>query len=385
MMRPKNIQSGFFLVLLALTTLAFVGLTWAFFEPIVWAAVFAIVFYPMYGHLVAKMKGREGLAAITACLLIVLVIILPIVLVGLAVANEASQLYARAAPNGFDVARVTGFYERLLPVFSNTLERFGVTASDIQGSLTSAAASASQVIGTRAVAYTQNLLTVSLMFVIMLYLLYFFFKDGQRILDAIVRALPLGDEHERRLMQRFADVARATLKGTLIVGVVQGALGGLAFFALGVEGALFWGVIMALASLIPSVGTALVWVPAAIVLFATDHPIKGIIMVVVGGGVISMVDNFLRPMLVGRDTHVPDYLILITSLGGIALFGLTGLVIGPVVAALFLTVWEMFGEEFDYVEPVLEVVVVTSDGEGSPLQHVPEVVIARGAETAGGR
>jgi predicted PurR-regulated permease PerM len=161
-------------------------------------------------------------------------------------------------------------------------------------------------------------------------------------------ALPLGHEREHRLFEKFADVSRATVKGTLVVGVVQGTLGGLFFWILGLNAAVFWGVIMTLLSLLPAVGSALIWGPAAIILLATGQIVKGIILLAAGSLIIGLVDNLLRPMLVGRDTQIPDYLILLATLGGLTVFGLSGFVIGPIIAALFLAVWDMFAQEYGH-------------------------------------
>jgi len=183
------------------------------------------------------------------------------------------------------------------------------------------------------------------LFFLMLYLLFFVLREGDSLLDQMVRALPLGDERERALFAKFAEVARATIKGTLIVGIVQGTLGGILFWALGIEAAVFWGVVMVLLSVLPAVGAGLVWLPAAIVLAVSGAWIKAAIMVGVGALVIGMVDNLLRPMLVGRDTKMPDYVILLSTLGGLTTFGISGFVIGPVIAALFIVVWDMFARE----------------------------------------
>jgi predicted PurR-regulated permease PerM len=188
------------------------------------------------------------------------------------------------------------------------------------------------------------------MIVVALYLLYFFLRDGERLVDGMVRALPLGDERERRLFHRFASITRATIKGTFIVGAIQGALGGIAFAILGIRAAIFWGVIMTVISLLPAVGSVLVWGPAAIILMLTGSLVKGIVLLVIGIAIISTVDNVLRPVLVGRETRMPDWLVFVSILGGIAAVGLSGFVIGPIVAGLFITVWEMFVEEYGHVD-----------------------------------
>jgi predicted PurR-regulated permease PerM len=196
------------------------------------------------------------------------------------------------------------------------------------------------------VAFGQDAIRISGLTFLMLYLLFFFLRDGRALLNAMVQALPLGDVRERRLLNKFAEVARATIKGTLVIGLVQGAMGGILFWVLGIEAAVLWGVVMGLLSLLPAVGAALVWIPAAALLIASGELLKGVVLLVGGTVLIGLADNVLRPLLVGRDTEMPDYLILVSTLGGLALFGLSGVIIGPIVAALFLVVWDMFATEY---------------------------------------
>jgi len=179
----------------------------------------------------------------------------------------------------------------------------------------------------------------------MLYLLFFVLRDGERMLEAIIRALPLGDERERALFAKFAEVSRATIKGTLVIGLMQGFLGGVMFSILGVTGAVFWGVVMVILSILPIVGASIVWIPVAIFLLMSGAWIKALVLVIFGAVVIGLLDNILRPLLVGRDTKMPDYIILLSTLGGLSVFGISGFVIGPIIASLFLSVWVMFQEE----------------------------------------
>jgi predicted PurR-regulated permease PerM len=180
----------------------------------------------------------------------------------------------------------------------------------------------------------------------MLYILFFFLRDGGRLVAALIRALPLGDVRERELLVKFSEVTRATIKGTLVVGCVQGAIGGLLFWILGIPAPVFWGAVMAVFSVMPVVGPGIVWGPAAIILIAGGHIFKGIVLIAGGVVLIGLVDNVLRPLLVGRDTQMPDYLVLLATLGGLSVFGIAGFVIGPVIAAFFLVVWEMFAQEY---------------------------------------
>jgi predicted PurR-regulated permease PerM len=184
------------------------------------------------------------------------------------------------------------------------------------------------------------------MFFLMLYLLFFVLRDGDELMEQIIHALPLGDDRERALFSKFAEMARATIKGTLAVGLVQGFIGGVMFWALGIEGAVFWGVVMVLLSVLPLVGAGLIWVPAAIFMLVGGAYLKAAIIIVVGVLVIGLVDNILRPVLVGRDTKLPDYLILLSTLGGLTMFGISGFVIGPIIASLFLAIWVMFRVEY---------------------------------------
>ena len=181
----------------------------------------------------------------------------------------------------------------------------------------------------------------------MLYLLFFFLRDGRKLIDLIIQIFPLDDSQERFLLSKFAEVSRATIKGTLVVGMVQGTIGGITFAMLGIQSAVFWGVVMTLLSILPAIGSALVWLPAAVYLITNGMIAEGIILIAVGALVIGMVDNILRPILVGRDTKMPDYLILLSTLGGLAMIGISGFVLGPLIAAFFLAIWSMFAKQYN--------------------------------------
>ncbi len=179
---------------------------------------------------------------------------------------------------------------------------------------------------------------------VMLYLLYFLLRDGRELTERAIRTLPLKQEHSRRLLNQFATVVRATVKGNVVIALVQGFLGGLAFWVLDIRGALLWGSLMALLSLLPAIGAALVWAPVAIYLLATGSILSAIGLTAWSVLVIGVIDNVLRPVLVGKETRMPDYLVLIATLGGLAAFGLNGFVIGPVIVAMFLATWDIFAQ-----------------------------------------
>ncbi len=345
-MRIRTLENSSFLALVILVTLAFLGLLRAFLEPVFWAVVLAILFNPVYKAMRAQLGGRDTVASVLTLVAVVLLVILPLVGIGLAVTGEAVVVYERVASGEIDVTAPIERVEGWLPLASEQLERFNVDLDRVRATLSNAAVTVSQFAATQALALGQGALNALLLFVLTLYLLFFFLRDGDRIVEGLIRALPLGDPRERKLFARFAQVSRATVKGTLVVGIVQGTMGGLLFWILGLDAPILWGVVMTILSMLPAVGSALVWGPAAVYLFATGAIVKAVILVAAGALLIGLVDNVLRPLLVGRDTQLPDYLILFSTLGGIVMFGLSGFVIGPIIAGLFITVWEMFVEEF---------------------------------------
>jgi predicted PurR-regulated permease PerM len=195
---------------------------------------------------------------------------------------------------------------------------------------------------------TSGTVAFFLQFFVFLYALFFFIKDGHVVLSKALYYLPLSDKEEARLVGNFQSVSRATIKGTLVIGVVQGVLAGIGLAVAGIDGAVFWGTVMVVLSIIPAVGTSLVWIPAAIYLAATGHTLAAVLLAVYCGLVVGSMDNVLRPRLVGKDTKMPDLLILLSTMGGLFVFGVSGIIIGPIVAALFLTIWDIYGETFRY-------------------------------------
>lgn len=208
--------------------------------------------------------------------------------------------------------------------------------------LSSAVTHGSQAIATQVLNIGQNTFDFMVSFVVMLYLLFFLLRDGVGLARRIRDAIPLATDHKRELFGKFATVIRATVKGNILVAMSQGALGGLIFAFLGIPGAVLWGVVMAVLSLLPAVGASLVWGPVALYFFSTGAIWQGTVLTAFGLLVIGLVDNILRPILVGKDTKMPDYLVLLSTLGGLAVFGLNGFVIGPVIAAMFMAVWGIF-------------------------------------------
>ena len=346
MISNENIQRTFFVFVLLFVTIAFFWLIRGFMQPIFWAVALAIVFYPAHRLIEDRLPSRPNLAAGLSVTAVLLLVVLPLIGIVAAVTREASLLYQQLRSGEFNLAAIFANLAEYLPAVENLLQRFDIEPVRVTEQLSSAASTVSGFLANWALEFGQDTLRIAIFFFLMLYLLFFFLLDGHKILDGLVHALPLGDDRERTLLERFVEVSRATIKGSLVIGLVQGAIGGVSFALLGIGAPVLWGVMMALLSIVPAVGPALVWVPAVIFLALSERIVAALILLVIGSVVISLVDNLLRPILVGRDTRLPDYLILLSTLGGLTAFGLAGVIIGPIIAAFFLTVWEMAIDEF---------------------------------------
>ncbi len=345
-MNESLAQKIFFGLLLLAVSAAFVWLIRGFLQPIFWAVALGIVFYPLHSKILRLTGERQSLAAGISLILVLLLAILPLVGVTAAVAQEATQLYERVRSGDIAITGILDWLTLKVPVVSTALESLGFEIDKIKAQLSTVVLRSGQFVTSSIVALGQNTVRFAVMFSIMLYLLFFMMRDGKQIIEAVIHASPLGDEKEHELLDRFAAVSRATIKGTLVIGLVQGMIGGVAFALMGLTSPVLWGVVMALLSIVPAVGPALVWVPAAILLFVNGQIAMGVIMVIVGVVFIGLADNLLRPLLVGRDTQMPDYLILLSTLGGLVAFGLAGVVIGPIIAAFFITIWGMAADEY---------------------------------------
>ncbi len=328
-------------VLLVAVTAAFAWILLPFYGTILWGAIIALLFAPLNRWLLPRMQQRRNLAALTTMFAALVIVVLPTVLIAISLAREASQLYARIDSGELKPALMLRSLFNALPDWiTDLLGRFGLGNFDlIQRKLTQAATQGSQFIATQTFNLGQDMLGLVISLFITLYLAFFLVRDGGTIVRSVRMALPLPPDDKQELLEQFGTVLRATVKGNLVVALVQGALGGLAFWALGVNAALLWAVLMAVLSLLPAVGAGLVWGPVAIWLLATGETWQGVGLMLYGVLVIGLVDNVLRPLLVGKDTGMPDYLVLISTVGGIAVMGINGFVIGPVIAAMFVAVW----------------------------------------------
>ncbi len=327
-------------------TVLFAMVLWPLSGAVSWAVFMAIVFSALQERSVRICRGRRGWAAFGTLVVIIVSVLLPTALLTASITHEATAFYERVKAGDLQFAQYFQRAMDALPAWARALlDRFDVADLGlIQSKLVAALGRSTQALTTRAFTIGQNTLEFVIDLFVMLYLLFFLLRDGQSLADQAARALPLEPEHTRRLLDQFATVVRATVKGNVVVALVQGTLGGLAFWFLGINGPLLWGALMALLSLLPAVGAALVWGPVALYLLTTGSIWSAVGLTVWGVLVIGLVDNVLRPILVGKETRMPDYLVLIATLGGLSAFGLNGFVLGPVIAALFIACWDIFTE-----------------------------------------
>lgn len=343
----STIERGGFLLFLALVTLALAFVAWPFVGALLWATLAAIMFQPLFQRMLARRPGRPNEAAVATLLIIMFAVILPTLVIGSMVVEEAAGVVIAFQEGRIDVAQWFDQIHDALPAnIREAVDEAGFeNLPALQARVAQFASQSAGLIAAQAFAIGGNALGFVLAFGVGLYVTYFLLRDGARIGPAVLDHLPMQRDVAERLGERFIAIVRATIKGSVVVGLVQGALGATTFAIAGVPSALLFGVLMAIVSLLPAVGPALVWVPVAIYLLATGAIWQGVLVVVSGVAVIGLADNLLRPMLVGRDTGIPDWVILVTTLGGIALMGLAGIVVGPLVAGLFLASWAILREE----------------------------------------
>ena len=333
-----------FLLLLVGLTLALAVVVAPFIGAVFWGAVLALMFEPLYKWLLRKMPKRPTLAAIFTLAIILFIVILPLALVTASLVQEVAGVMQRFKAGEIDFGKYFDQIVAVLPSWATgVMDNLGLdNLAALQAKVTTAITQRSQVVATRAVDIGQEVLDLTISFSLAMYLLFFLLRDGPGVADRIEMAIPLAPEIKTRLLERFTIVIRATVKGNILVAAAQGALGGIAFWALGIHAPILWAVVMAFLSLLPAIGAALIWGPVSLYLLAIGQIWQGVALIAFGVFVIGLVDNVLRPVLVGKDTKLPDYVVLISTIGGISVFGLNGFVIGPVIAAMFVSAWSIF-------------------------------------------
>ncbi len=344
-MSRETVNRIVLLLLLIVISLLFYKMIKGFLLALLMAAILAGLMHGFYARLVQLLRGRRALSAVITELLLVVLILLPLgALTGvitaqaLRVGNAVGPWIRQNLAQPDALSRhleALPFYERIEPYRGEILTRAGQLAAGLSTWLVNALSDV-----------TLGTVHVVFLFFVTLYALFFFLLRGGQVLDRILYYLPLEDRDEQRMLARFLSVTRATLKGTGLIGILQGGLGGAAFAVAGIPAWAFWGTIMVILSVIPGLGTGLVWVPAVVWLAMGGHWTTAIALTLFFVLVVGMVDNFVRPRVVGRDTQMPDLLVFLSTLGGLVAFGVLGFIIGPIIGALFVTVWEIYGEVF---------------------------------------
>lgn len=351
----NGVEEKTFMALVIGVSILFVWILWPFYGAVFWAMALAILFMPLYRWLLRRLRRRPTLAALATLIIILVMVILPLAVIAALMVREAATTFQRVQAGELDFSRYFQKVFDALPVWiANLLDRFGLTElALIKERLSAALTNSSRFLASRAFALGQNALDFAAEFLVMIYLLFFLLRDGEELSERIKMAIPLQPEHLNRLSSKFTAVLRATVKGTLIVAIIQGALGGLIFWILGIHAPILWAALMAVLSLLPAVGAAVVWLPVAIYLLVTGSTWQGLLLIAWGVFVIGLIDNVLRPVLVGKDARMPDYVVLISTVGGIAMIGINGLVIGPVIAAMFIAVWDILYQARTATKPAL--------------------------------
>lgn len=341
----QRFQRAALLLLLTGISVLFLQIVRGFLVAVLLAAIFAGMSYPLFKRLKQRLGGRENTASVFTVLILFVGVVVPLVGFLALVVSESVALsqsiadWVRSEPDLLTQLRSHAsrvpFADRLIPEGEALVSKLGELAGR-----------AGPILAGQLAAIGRGTLSFLLQLFVCGYAMFFFLVDGPAILRVTLYYIPLGESEEAQLLERFVSVTRATLKGSLLIGVIQGGLGGVALWVSGVPAPAFWGTVMVVLSIIPAVGAGVVWVPAVIYLFAIGQTTPAIGLLAWCVIVVSTVDNFLRPRLIGRDARMSDLMILISTLGGISVFGALGFIVGPIIAALFVTVWHIYGQAF---------------------------------------
>jgi predicted PurR-regulated permease PerM len=337
-----SFQKASFLLYLLAVTAAFIFLLRNFLMPILLASVFTGLTYPVYAWILSKVR-KPVFAALLTILALLLVLVVPLIAVGTVAYQEAVGFFGSLDLDAWR-AHLEAAAQNLRDRFPAAFQR--VNTQSLTRVAISGVQNAFQFILKHSADISLSLANNLLSFFLMLFIMFYFYMDGTRILERVIKWSPLKDEYERILIAKFVSVSKGTLKGILVIGIIQGVLGSILFWAVGLSSPIFLGVLMVFASIVPALGTAAIWAPAAIVLLVEGRWIAALFVALTGALVIGSVDNFVRPILVGKDIKMHDLLVLLSTLGGLGLFGLPGFIIGPIIASLFLSIWNIFEEVF---------------------------------------
>ncbi len=355
-MKQQLVNKTTLLGLVVLISALFLTMVHQFLMAIFMAALFSAILAPVHHLLARKLGGRESLASIFIVMGIVLLVLIPLTVLITLIVTQAISIGQSVTPwvQSFINEPTTltvylekiPYYQEILPYRDIIIQKAGELVGTVSSFLIDSLSSVTKV-------------TIDAVFssIIMLYVMFYFLTMGDLLLQKILFFLPLDDFSEQRLLYRFTSVTRATIKGTVIIGIMQGTICGIAFAIAGIEGPVFWGSLMAVTSIIPAFGTAIIWVPALMILALSGNFTGVVVLGILCGALAGNLDNIVRPRLVGKDTEMHDLFVLFGTLGGLSMFGLLGIIVGPIVAALFITIWEIYGDVFKEYLPNVQVVL----------------------------
>lgn len=342
----STLEKRFFFILLFVFTGIFAWVLKPFFSAIFWAIVLALICFPIYKKLLGSTNNRENISAFFTVVICTLIAVLPVVAFAFSISSDLKTLFDNISEDGLNLEKYIKYLEQI-PLVSSFINTDNIQPEYINERVKSWLSESDGQLARNGLLLGQGLLALMIQLGVMLYLMFFLLRDGRHIVGQLTVTLPLGKEREELLLSKIYTVVHSTIKGNIIVAIVQGVLGGLFFYFIGVPKVLLWTVAMIIASLIPALGAAIIWFPVGLFLTFTGEPLKGLGLLAYGVLVISLVDNFLRPVLVSRDTRLPDYLVLLSTVGGLVLMGVDGFVFGPLIAGIFIVLWEIFTQEFE--------------------------------------
>ena len=352
---PSTFRNAFVLLLVLAVSVLFLAVAWPFLKPLLMGALLAGLCNPLYHWLSRLLRGRESLAAGLTLLILFLIVVGPLSAFIGVVVQQAITISNDALPwvrEHFGPAAAFNAHDWLVRRFPSLADYIPKQEQIADGAADVAKATGTFLV-TGATQITASTAAFLLNLFVMLYAMFYFLRDGQSILEKIFYYIPLSHGDEVRVLERLESVTRATIKGTVVIGIIQGSLAGFGFWVAGLDGAAFWGTVMTVLSVVPGIGSAIVWIPAVIYLFIVGRTTAAILLLIWCSTIVGTIDNLLRTRLVGKDAKMPDLLILIGTLGGLFFFGPIGFIVGPLVCGLFLTAWDIYGATFkDILPPV---------------------------------
>jgi len=348
-LQRKKMARYFLLGALAITAVFFLNMVKIFILPVFLAVIVTGLFYPLYRGILKHAGNRRAISAFLCCFLIILGFLIPLYIIGDLVAREAMEIYETAET---DVRRFIRAFESGESQWLNALREsrfvtmFRLDQVNWQATIEDIIKNSASMLGSVINIATRETFMLFIHIFILLFAMYYFFKDGEGIIQRVKYLTPLDERYEDEFIKKFAEMSRATIKGVLVIAIIKGVLGGVTFWIFGITGPILWGVVMVILSIIPLVGVWLVMVPAGIVMIIMGDVWQGITVILIGVVFIGNIDNVLNPILVGRDTGMHELLIFLSTIGGLSVFGIMGFIVGPMIASMLVTLLHVYGIEF---------------------------------------